>query len=238
MRRTGESGSGLAPTQVDDGLSMEGTIQPRLEQVADEGIGRPRPAERGSTRTAGLGLGALAQHERAGEGVDVLDAHPRAVGHQLAPFVGRAQHAVGGGQDAEVLGGVVGQGDEPARLGVVQGRPEVVDGVLDPLAARDHHLRPGQRCVSGDGEPFGRVGAVQPDQHEGVVAGRTGAERKAAVGLLEDEHVAGGVGAQAVAPQLEGSLRLVEAHVEHELGPGGPGQAVAGVGHRLGGQGG
>ncbi len=43
--------------------------------------------------------------------------------------------------------------------------------------------------------------------------------------------------AQLVAPQLEGSLRLVQADVEHEVGRGRPGQAVPRVGHGLGGGG-
>ncbi len=143
-----------------------------------------------------------------------------------------AQRVVGGGEEAEVLRVLVGQGEEPA--GSTGGRREVVHGVLDALAAGEHDPGVGERVVRGDGEPFGGVGAVQADQHERRVPGRAGAEREASVGLLEDEHVSGRVVAQLVAPQLEGPLRLVEADVEHEVGRGRPGQAVPRVGHGLG----
>ena len=60
-------------------------------------------------------------------------------------------------------------------------------------------------------------------------------EREAPVGLLEDEHVAGRVAAQPVAPELERPLGLVHADVEDVVGRGRPGQPVPGLGHRLGG---
>jgi hypothetical protein len=99
-------------------------------------------------------------------------------------------------------------------------------GVLHALPARQDHLGFGGRVVRGDGEPFGGVGAVQADEHVGGVPGGAGPEREAAVQLLEDENVAGRIGAELVAPQLEGPLRLVHADIEDEVGGGGPGQAI------------
>ena len=167
---------------------MEGTIQPAAEQVAGR-RGRPVAAS-GSDAHLGLGLGALAQDEGAGEGVDVLDPCAGAV-RTTSRQAGRSPcpaRAVGGGQDTEVLRVLVGQDDEPA--GAARGRREVVDGVLHPLAPGQHDAGLGERVVRGDGEPFGGVGAVQADEHERGVPGRAGAEREAPVGLLEDEHVA------------------------------------------------
>ncbi len=103
----------MAPSQVDEGLSIDGTIQPDCEQVGREGVAAV-VGEREDPHP-GLGLGALAQDEGAGEGVDVLDAHAGPVRDHLAPGGRRAQGVrVGGGEDPEVLGLLVGQDDEPA----------------------------------------------------------------------------------------------------------------------------
>ena len=159
---------------------MEGTIQPAASRSPPKGSPGPSRGERQDAHP-GLGLGPLAQHERAGEGVDVLDPHAGAVRHHLAPGrrVARAQLGVGGGEDAEVPGVVVGQHDEPA---VAAGRRrQVVDGVLDALAARAMTTAGlGERVARGDGEPLGGVGAVQPDEHEGGVAGRAGRRARSA----------------------------------------------------------
>ena len=202
------------------------------EQVAGE---RVVPVGQGEDAHLGLGLGALAQHEGAAEGVDVLNAGPGAVRDHLTPgrrVIGRAQGVVRSRQDPEVLGLLVGQDQEPTPAA---GRRDVFDGVLDALAPRQDDAGLGQRVGGGDGQPLRRVRAVQADQHPGGIAGRPGPEREAPVGLLEHEHVAAGVAAQLVAPELERPLGLVHADVEHVVGRGRPGQAVPGPGHRLGG---
>ena len=78
------------------------------------------------------------------------------------------------------------------------------------------------------------IRAVQADEDVSGVAGRARPEREAPVVLLVDQLVVRRVGAQAVAPQLVGPLRLVHADVEDEVGAGGPGEPVAGVRNRLG----
>ena len=145
MRSAGASGSGLAPSQVEDGLSMDGTIQPVCQQVGGEGVARRRSGS-GQDAHLGLGLGALAQDEGAAEGVDVLDADAGSVRDHLAPGAAavRAERVVGSGQDAEVLGLLVGQDDEPA--GAARRRREVVDAVLDALAAGQDDPGLGQRA--------------------------------------------------------------------------------------------
>ena len=186
-----------------------------------------------------LRVGALAQHEGAGEGVDVLDPHPGAVGDDLAPGVGTrggARRGVRGGQDTEVLGVLVGQRHEPA--GAAEGRGEVVEGVFDPLAPGHDHGRGREGLVGGESQPLGRVGAVQADEHEGLVAGRAGAEGEAAVLLLVDERVLIRVAAQAVAPELVRAQGVIEPDVEDLLAVSGPGQPVADLGHHLGRHGG
>ena len=70
--------------------------------------------------------------------------------------------------------------------------------------------------------------------HEGPVPGAPGAQREPPVLLFEDQDVGGGVGAERVAPQLVGPLRLVEADVE-DIWTRCPRQSVARVGHDLGG---
>ena len=207
----------------------------RLEQVGREGVVL---VGEGEDAHPGLGLGALAQDEGAGEGVDVLDPGAGPVRDHLAPGGRRrgcSQRVVRSGQHPEVLGLLVGQDEEPA--GAARGGREVVDGVLHSLPAGQDDAGLGQRVGRGDGEPLGGVGAVQADEHEGGIPGGAGPEREAPVELLEDEHVAAGIAAQAMAPELEGPLRLVHADVEDEVGCGGPGQAVPGLGHRLGGAG-
>ena len=155
------------------------------------------------------------------------------MGDHLTPAVRGAQRVVGSGQDAEVLGLVVGQDEEPAAPGR---RGEVFDGVLDAFAAGQDDAGLGQRVGRRDGEPLGAVGAVQADEHPRGITGRAGPERESSVGLLEDEHVATGVAPQLVAPELEGPLGLVHADVEDVLCRRRPGQAVPGVGDRLGGR--
>ena len=113
-------------------------------------------------------------------------------------------------------------------------RCQVVDGVLDSLAPRHDDGRDGERLSRGDGAPLARIGGVQTEEHVGRVAGRAGSEREAPIALLVHQLVAGGVGAQSVAPQLVRSLGLVHTHVEHDVRAGRPGEPVGGLGHHLG----
>ena len=222
MRSESGSGSGLAPSQVEDGLSMEGTIQPSVRRLPAKGS-----VVRGGQREhphLGLGLGALAQHQHGGEHVHVLDAHAEPVGHHLAPRA--VQVVVGCDQDAEVERVLVGQRHEPAPTGAPA---EMVDAVLDTLAACHEDAGRLQGPVGRDGRPLGGVRAVQADEHEGLVAARADAQGEPAVGFLHDEDVGHRVAAQPVTPQLEGAQRLVQADVEDVVGAGGPGQPVARV---------
>ena len=63
MRSAGASGSGLAPSQVDDGLSIEGTIQPSPSRSPAKGSSRVGQRE---DADLGLRLGPLAQDQGAG----------------------------------------------------------------------------------------------------------------------------------------------------------------------------
>ncbi len=103
-----------------------------------------------------------------------------------------------------------------------------------PSRRADEDPGPCQGLVGRDGPPLGRVGAVQSDQDEGLVAGRADAQGEAAVWLFEDDDVGPRVASQAVAPQLERAQRLVQADVEDVIGPGRPGQPVPGLRHDLG----
>ncbi len=120
--------------------------------------------------------------------------------------------------------------------GRARGGREVVDGVLDPLTPGQHHRGLGERRRRGDRRHSVVLVLCRPISTKAVSRVEPVPRREPAVGLLEDEHVAGRVAAEAVAPELEGPLRLIEADVEDVVGGGRPGQAVAGLGHRLGGR--
>ncbi len=156
--------------------------------------------------------------------------HPPRAGSVSAEV--SADVVVGRGHDPEVFGAVVGQCDEPPRI--LRPPGEMVHGVLDPFPSWHHDLGRVQRGPSGDGEPLGRVGAVEPDEDAGQVAAVPGAEREAAVAFLDHEDVRRGVRAEAVTPELVRALGVVHAHVEDEAAVARPGQAVAGLGHRFG----
>ena len=230
-RREVSSGSGFVPSHDRRRALGRGHQPAGGEQIDCPRVG---PCRERKHPDRGLGFGPLAENEDVGERVDVLDPHAGTVGDDLPPLARRAEILVRRGDDPEVLGVLVGDHDEPPRP-IRAGRRQVVDGVLPTLMAREHDAGRRGRIVGRDGQPFGGVGAVQGDQHEGPVPGAPGTQREPPVVLLEDQDIVGRVGPEFVTPQLVRTHGFVEADVEDGGGPARPRQSVARVGHHLGG---
>ena len=82
MRSAGESGSGLAPSHVDEGLSMEGTIQPESSRSAAKGS--PPPGS-GRTRTRVWASARSLRTSAAAKASTSSTPHAGPVRHDLPP---------------------------------------------------------------------------------------------------------------------------------------------------------
>ena len=155
----------------------------------------------------GEATGAQAEHRGAVEGVDADEPLPLARG--------QPRHPLG------VVGGVEGgPGEVGVRVvGVVDDEQPVCGGldvVLDAVAARGDHPPPPLRLVRGQQVHLGGGLRPQPEHQPAFVAGGADPHPEPLVVLLVDQHVAGGVGPDAVPPQLVGAPGVVEPGVEDE----------------------
>ena len=175
----------------------------------------------------GLPTLPLVDHQVVGERVDRVQPHPRACRNHLTPL-GPVRGPVGCLHQPEVLGPVIGDDEEAAVVApTLRVAPVVVDAVLDAVAPGLDHRELPPRVVRGQCLELGGHLGIQAAQDEPVVLGTTDAEVEAVVGLLEDQHVVRGVGADPVAPQLVGAHGLVHPDEEH-------GGVVVGPGHPIG----
>ena len=174
-----------------------------------------------------LGLGTQAQHEVAGEGVHPLEALARVlVPHRSPGGVVLVGGRDGGRGEAELDGVVV--GDQEQGTG-----GEVLGAVEDPGPSSADGGGRRLRGTRVDRPLLAGVAALAAQQHDLAAPGRADRQREPLIGLLEDEDVVVGRGADPVPPDLVGAVRRVVDGVEEVRRVRAPRPAVVAARHHL-----
>ncbi len=188
---------------------------------------------------AGEAVPAEVHHEMVLECVRAQQPGVRAVRDDRGEVRGIGQRAVAGRvpqrhlRQFEVQRAVVVQDQQPA--GAVRATL-VLDRILDPLPAGQHHPRARRRRSRVQQPYLAGQRAGDRDGHVTLAAGQPDSDGEPLVGLLDHDHVAGGRGAPPVPPYPVRAPRVVHGHVEQHGPVGGPGAAVEGAGDLVGGR--
>ena len=153
----------------------------------------------------------LVNHEMRNERVDPRDAITRAVWNELGPLIGRLGRCR---HHSEVDGIEIGEDDEPIA--------PMIEVILEIVGARANDTRCIEWCSCRDQPRLARGLRVGVDDDPFAVAREVDAHVEALIGFVEDLHVVGLRGAEAVTPNSRGPLLLVVRDVEQVVRIGTP----------------